>query len=333
MSSVDALERLSIAASSLMAGHAPRFRHPNKELLYALACPPRARHAGIVHASRWPSRVFPPSVVRSPRLSVEARPDFFDYPASAGAWAEWHLNFADPEVFGFGRSALFAQDEMQIGEHPALDALREHILRTGEMQARTVDDGGEATPFLVAGVERRVAVATDRHAAEGRPFGLYGNAFARADEAALRRAIQVIDPPTPVNILAIAAPRPGHGTYSKEQIERVLVTAYSGFASARDESTRLWGEDTHVSVHTGHWGCGAFGGNRELMGALQLIAAYAAGIPRFVFHGGDDAGCHDFRASLSIVRELLPVDVPRALADVIQELEERTFCWGERDGN
>jgi hypothetical protein len=49
---------------------------------------------------------------------AEERVGLFDYgPAEPGIVA-WHLNFADPHVFfGYG-GALFAQDEIQVAEHP-----------------------------------------------------------------------------------------------------------------------------------------------------------------------------------------------------------------------
>lgn len=34
---------------------------------------------------------------------------------------------------------------------------------------------------------------------------------------------------------------------------------------------------TNVIVHTGHWGTGAFGGNKVVMAFLQILAAKIAG--------------------------------------------------------
>jgi hypothetical protein len=47
-------------------------------------------------------------------------------------------------------------------------------------------------------------------------------------------------------------------------IEFVLATAFTGFSAARLESARL-NPSPVVAIHTGFWGCGAFGGNRVLM--------------------------------------------------------------------
>ena len=144
--------------------------------------------------------------------------------------------------------------------------------------------------MLVTGVERRVAIETDPDAAAGRPHGLYGNAFAAADPDAVRRATTPIDPPTVTNLVAIAAIAGGRGRYTRDEIRRTLVTAFTGFRAAVVESARLAGGPARVVVHTGYWGCGAFGGNRVLMALLQVVAARMAGLERLVFHTGAPGG-------------------------------------------
>lgn len=58
------------------------------------------------------------------------------------------------------------------------------------------------------------------------------------------------------------------GSYSKTEIESVLVTANTGLRAAALESRRMTGTrpEPAVIVHTGWWGCRAFSGNRVLMG-------------------------------------------------------------------
>ena len=127
---------------------------------------------------------------------------------------------------------------------------------------------GRSTPVLVMGVERRCRVATDPNPAAGRPDGLYGNAFARAGADAVRRATTRIDPPTVTNLVAIAARRGLRALPGRR--DRVgLVTAYTGFRAAVLGSWRRQDAAWPVAVHTGYWGCGAFGGNRVLMTLLQ----------------------------------------------------------------
>ncbi len=250
-------------------------------------------------------------------------------PRKARAWS--HVNFADPELFVAYGSELFTQDEMQVLEHPALGSVRE-ALDAGGHSALTVE-GGRPTPVLVAGVERRARIATDRNAAEGRPYGLYGNEFAQASTEAVRRAATPIVPPTISNIIAIAAPRPGIGDYRPEEIVEALTAAYTGFMAANQESRRLGGEDDGTIVHTGFWGCGAFGGNRVLMPYLQFLAASLAGLKRLVFHTSNAAGSRSMDHAIALgdeIRTLLPAPSAQAVVDM---LHRRDFQWGVSDGN
>jgi hypothetical protein len=85
-------------------------------------------------------------------------------------------------------------------------------------------ENGEPTPVLVMGAEHRCRVATAPDVARGRPAGLYGNAFARADPDVVRCATTPIDPPTLTNLVAMAAPRGGWGRYRAAEIEEALTT-------------------------------------------------------------------------------------------------------------
>ncbi|KAF8158657.1 hypothetical protein K438DRAFT_2026069 [Mycena galopus ATCC 62051] len=57
---------------------------------------------------------------------------------------------------------------------------------------------------------------------------------------------------------------PGH-------VDRELTKAHTAFAS--------YGGAPYETVVTGHWGCGAFGGNREIKSIIQWSAASMAGVP------------------------------------------------------
>jgi hypothetical protein len=83
------------------------------------------------------------------------------------------------------------------------------------------------------------------------------------------------------NILAITAIRAKDGAYASEQIEELYHTAYVGFRAVALTSTHAG-----ATLHTGHWGCGAFGGNKGLVAAVQILAAGAAGIEHLVYWYG-----------------------------------------------
>jgi hypothetical protein len=309
-----------------MRDHPPRWTHPNKRAVFELACPPGSKHHGTIGYSRWAAEPLPDHV-RPGRHLVTAPAGYFDYgPALDDANAvEWHVNFADPDLFGAYAGRLFAQDEAQVVEHPALGALKEALESTGILPMTAESSG--PTPVLVTGVERRVAVSTDPDPAAGRPTSLYGNAFAAATPEAIKRATRRIDPPTVTNLIAIAAPFPGRGAYDARTIEYVLTTAYTGFSAAVRESGLLTGTDTRVAIHTGYWGCGAFAGNRTLMALLQIVAAGTAGVDRLVFHTGQPGGESPLSEAMEVERELL-AGTEGPTEDFIDAVVARGFRWG-----
>ena len=277
------------------------------------------------------------SLAREPRSQVGSeprgdQPGFYDYARSSDRpdAVEWHVNFADPSLFVAYGSRLFAQDEMQVVEHPVLGSLKEALVAR-KLRAVTMDRD-RPTPVLVMGALRRCRVATEPNAAEGRPHGLYGNAFARADPEAVRRATTRIDPPTITNLVAMAAPSYGTGRYRMSDIEYVVVTAFTAFrGSARVGAVPRIGMSGRDPL--GFWGCGAFGGNRVLMTTLQAIAAEMAGIEQIVFHTGDPSGAK----SISGMRRLFDSDLTGGpdvgVRELIQRIHALGFEWGMSDGN
>ncbi len=327
------LQRRTYQAAELMRRHPPVLRNENKRVAFAIACPAGAVHSGRLEYSRWPEIPLPLPREAGPagaaRLA-QVRDAFYDYrPAlDPGAGVEWHVNFADPNLFYAYGSALFAQDEIQVAEHPVLGSLREALVAEG--RPTTTIENGRPTPVLVMGAERRVSIRTAPGAEGGGPSWLYGMAFAGAAADAVRGATTRIDPPTVSNIIAIAAPYGGRGRYLREQIGLAIGTAYSGFRAAVLESRRTAGPDAMVAVHSGFWGCGAFGGDRVMMTLLQLLAADMAGVARLVLHVGDPGG----RASVERALALAPgLAAAASAADLIARAEALGLLWGVSDGN
>jgi hypothetical protein len=145
--------RLVQPRAALLAAHPPRFVHPHKQRIAArlLAAPAPAGDVGV---TRWSLEALP--VQLPPRWpTVVLREGFFRYdPADeTPGTMHWQLNFADTHLFGFYAGDLLAQDELQVLEHPVLGAVREWLLADGH--AAYTMEGGEPTPVLVTGAERR----------------------------------------------------------------------------------------------------------------------------------------------------------------------------------
>jgi len=322
------IDTFSFEAERLMEEFPPAWRDRNKRVVYEIACPPGCRHGGHLTYMRWRAMALPEhSNPAAAILCTERRQDFYDYLPilrESGA-VEWHVNFADPHLFVAYGSGLFAQDELQVAEHPCLGALKEALTARGSSPMTVEKD--RPTPILVMGAERRCRVATERNHAEGRPYGLYGNAFAVAPAEAIRRATTRIEPPTVTNLIAMAAPSGGRGLYTASEIERVMTTAYTGFRAAV-----LQTGDAPTVVHTGFWGCGAFGGNRVLMALLQVLAGQMAGVERLVFHTFDADGTDAFDAAVGWVDDVLSAS-SIATRTLMDRVAAEGFEWGVSDGN
>lgn len=329
------ISRRTFNAQELVNRFPPRLHCQNKKAVHRIACPPDSMHSGQITFSRW-ARMPLPAVMNGAAVppGVELRHGYFGYepPLAGHNRVEWYVNFAHEHLFCAYGGPLFAQDEMQVSEHPALGSLREALLKS-DVSPLTVQDG-EPTPVLVMGVERRCRVATEPNPEQGRPHGLYGNAFSQATAEAVAKATQAIVPPTLTNLIAMEAPPGGSGNYTRRQIEFVLATAFTGFSAARIESARETAETPEVAVHTGYWGCGAYGGNRVLMALLQLLAARLARVDRLVFHAGREVGALDFEDAERFIDDLTSGGPPpRNLSDLIAQIESMDWPWGGSDGN
>jgi poly(ADP-ribose)glycohydrolase PARG len=322
------LDRVCFDAAKLLRDHPPRWHHPNKSAVFDIARSSSHPFEGQIMYARWPEVQLPEALTTRSQLRVV--PGVFTYvPNPASTAVEWHLNFADPNLFVAYGSALLAQDELQVAEHPVLGSLREALLFMGK-PAQTVDSRGRPTPVTISGVQRRCAIDTSPNPDLGRPVGLYGNAFARAPVEDVIAATRPLSPPRISNILAMAAPVGGHGVYRRDDIVSILSIAYSGFLAARSESAELSAMPSRTQIHTGFWGCGAFGGNRSLMTILQALAAELADVDA-VFHAFDDAGVATVEGALGLYADRR--DSASTVSQIVDALVRQSFLWGKSDGN
>jgi len=88
-------------------------RHPNKKLVYSIACPPKAKHGGTLIFTRY--RDIPLPSKSNLASKVTTKKAFYDYKkmGETESTLEWHVNFADTHLFVAYQGPLFAQDEMQ----------------------------------------------------------------------------------------------------------------------------------------------------------------------------------------------------------------------------
>ena len=354
--------RETLDSSKLMAEYPPKFMNPHKNWIYSQISTKNFPPKGALTLSRWQALPIPSKQDFIPPISgetkIEVDSGFFRYQTKPNEFMDdqccvWHLNFADRNLFGYYQGALFAQDEMQVMEHPILGSVRswleEKSLENSNYHPNTQDASGSPTPYLFRGVERRVKIATGKNSQEGRPYGLYGNHFMRASKEAIEKAMTVLNPPTISNILAISAISPRYGFYTREQIVKLFTTVYTGFVAARVESQRTGEviEDVknkveevekesekgiRTIIHTGNWGCGVFGGNPTLIALIQLLGAYFAGIDILVYHPVSNMS--QFKGALDIFNRELKLELKeKGAMDALIKLENYGYKWGVSDGN
>ena len=186
---------------------------------------------------------------------------------------------------------------------------------------------------LISNAERVIALDTTT---------IYGNAFSKAKHTELESAFKKVGPQT-ANIIAIEAPSYGEGQYTADDIRFIVTTAYTGFkaaqilanktytlnANTKSESNQENTNTPRTKVHTGWWGCGAYGNNRQLMLVAQILAANWAQINEIVFHVQNNEHQEDINQAKKIVEELL---TEKDVDQVIEKLVQKNFNW-EKSNN
>src|ERR1041384_6088734 len=102
--------------------------HGHKQMLRDLAHHGREPSKQQLHVSRWSSSIEPVVATTPTEPQVIVRGDAFVYEAALGSDVHWHANYADKHLFGFHAGPLFAQDEMQVAEHPVLASVRDALI-------------------------------------------------------------------------------------------------------------------------------------------------------------------------------------------------------------
>lgn len=247
---------------------------------------------------------------------------FYDYTKAKADEDAWFVNFADPVLFVAYDSDMFAQDEIQTLEMPLLASCCRYLdeKRPGGFVTKTNVDGNP-TPYLFRNVPYWISVNTRPVLNDGTTGNIYGNAFASASDEEIRAGIRTFEGNVRCNVLAIAAPREGVGRYSEDEIAELMKTLLCSFSAVREQSRGK------TVIHSGNWGCGAFGGNKELMYLAQMYAAGVCGINELVLHAVDEKALERAKRSLGYMGGEMK------LKDVIAYLLSKGFEWGVGDGN
>lgn len=192
VSAVQLLMKTTLAARDLWQRHAPRITNAKKLALFEAAGGSARVPEGEPRIARYMAGALMENAPAH-RVAVESVVSVYTCAAPAEDTRAWYVNFADPYLFAFYGTAAFAQDEIQIAEHPILAFVREYMLaeKAPGSTPRTVDENG-ITPVLVRDVERWSAI--DLNPRRARPDGIYGRKLQMASDETIRDAVVRLPP-------------------------------------------------------------------------------------------------------------------------------------------
>ena len=86
-------------------------------------------------------------------------------------------------------------------------------------------------------------------------------------------------------------------------------------------------------IHSGWFGCGAYGGNRILMAILQIIAAKMSGIDKLILHTVTSKFRHDIEAVEDCLKNIFNDNrTSLSMDDLIDRIVNEKFQWGSSNG-
>ena len=100
----------------------------------------------------------------------------------------------------------------------------------------------------------------------------------------------------------------------------------AGFGGAVENSRR---NGKRTVIHSGRWGAGAFGGNEELLLAVQIIAARIAGVDHLVLHTVNEECLEN---AMKLVAQIEETEIQKAI-NIVQHIHSKKYMWGLSDGN
>jgi hypothetical protein len=86
-------------------------------------------------------------------------------------------------------------------------------------------------------------------------------------------------------------------------------------------------------IHSGWFGCGAYGGNRILMAILQIVAAKMAGIDKLVLHTVTTKFRQDIEMAENCLKNIFNDNrTSLSMDDLTDRIVTENFQWGSSNG-
>ena len=311
-----------ISVSLLKTNYPPVFTSKNKQIVWELTKQSeklREKEKDLkVSVSRWMGSI-DQLVYRPNGVTIKLVSGMYTYEqvdVNEEPTLCWQVNFADVNLFGFYGSDLLAQDEVQVAEHPCLASVREWMVASNVAEFVPLTRiENVPTPILVQNVDRNIHLK------------MYGNSFAYAQSWEIKNRVDVLNPKLS-NIIAMSALAYGKGSYTLDQLHFSLETAYTAFRAAKIIADS---QGKRVCISTGHWGCGAFGGNTICMFLIQAIAANLADVDQLQYFFVEEKSKSDVEFGLKLFKDIDLLG-ERPVASILHDLLARNFKWGFSNG-
>ena len=295
----------SVSKAELLDKYTPDYSFSRKRWLFEQACAVHSKVSGDLEISRWAfdESVFEKGAGFYSGCKISSVPGYYDYKdRSSSERYVWYVNFADYLLFGFYDDSKFAQDEIQSLEHPLLCSVVRYLDDNNlpHLPTYTALIRNKVTaPYLVENVPYWISVNTSVTMADGSVHNLYGHNFSTESHDVINAGIKIVQEDLNNNIIAMAAPDSiNNGCYSYSDIRYSIETVLTAFSAAAVQADKKGCKK--VVIHTGNWGCGAFGGVPVFSYLCQFIAGSMCGIDELVFHA---PVMQDFNKALALFED------------------------------
>jgi hypothetical protein len=256
---INVIAKKTISPSNTNFDKETFFTHPNKKFVYNSLIKNKTFNDKVRFRKYQPNVETLKNILVFLKTSIkitQTTEKSFTYPRNTKNTIHITANFGDPEIFVGAQRGLFAQDEVQIAEHPALNHLKNYF-NTNKKAGKI--NRSEFQAALITGAKRYGSFKGQ----------YYGKKFALAKPEQFKGDLTILKKPRKSKIAIIVAPRgPDKTPYSKKDLEKLLYPVITVLTAIKQKYS-----NKKIVFHTGNWGAGAFGGSHKAAAIMQLLAA------------------------------------------------------------
>jgi hypothetical protein len=174
--SIDTIENANLMSGFDLCTYYPaQYQDPNKKALFDDLIQKR-KYTPSINKDILITRFDPkslPNIYTSEQHNDKSKiytfiPNIFNYESGdASDVINWHMNFANCDIFAYYHSNLLAQDELQVLECPVLASLREYLIHQNDSKnsnnklfSSYVVENNVPYPILISNIERILELDT-----------------------------------------------------------------------------------------------------------------------------------------------------------------------------